>query len=209
MKLILEKRERVLVKTRAHRRVLRGPLLRFLLLVAGTCYLLGLLLREDLPGWVVEARALALALLAVVFAVLLVIWCLRPWIRWANSFIYLTTERIVTKRGRRAAGQHSIGLYAIHDIVAVVRPKAPELAPGTLTLVLAEQRFNIPHVPAVARMRGYCIGAIGALPHFPRVDGVNMEEADGSGPPTKPTNEAPHQHDQQHHHERREWTQHE
>ncbi len=206
MKLILEKRERVLVKTRAHPRVLRGALLRFLLLVSGTCYLLGLMLREDLAGWVIEMRALLLALLAVIFAVLLVTWCLRPWIRWANSFIYLTTERVVTRRGRRAAGQHSIGLYAIHDIVAVVRPNAPRLAPGTLTLVLAEQRFNIPHVPAVARMREYCIGAIGALPHFQRADGVDMEEAAGTGPSATPRNEAHHQH---HHHERREWTEHE
>ena len=135
----------------------------------------------------------------MVSAVLLVIWCLRPWIRWANSYIYLTTERIVTKRGRRAAGQHSIGLYAIHDIVAVVRPNAPQLAPGTLSIVLADQRFNIPHVPAVARMRGYCIGAITALPHFARVDGVNMEEGADGEPPARPTNEAHHQHDQQHH----------
>ncbi|MFL4473510.1 hypothetical protein ACIPVK_05885 [Paeniglutamicibacter sp. MACA_103] len=206
MKLILEKRERVIVKTRAHRRVLRGPFLRFLLLLAGGCYALGLLLRTDLPPWVDEGRPLLAALLAVVFGVLLVIWCLRPWIRWANSYIYLTTERIVTRRGRRAAGQHSIGLYAIHDIVAVVRPNAPETAPGTLSVVLAEQRFNIPHVPAVARMRDYCIGAITALPNFPRVDGVNMEERVDGDPPPRPTNDPHQQHPEQ---QQREWTEHE
>lgn len=203
MKLILEKRERVIVKTRAHRRVLRGPFLRFLLLLAGGCYLLGMLLRNDLPAWVTEARPLLAALLAVVCGVLLFIWCLRPWIRWANTYTFLTSERIVTKSGRGAAGQHSIGLYAIHDIVAVVRPNAPETAPGTLSVVLAEQRVNIPHVPAVARMRGYCIGAITALPNFPRVDGVNMEErADGD----PPANEAHQQHPKQ---QPREWTEHE
>lgn len=208
MKLILEKRERVLVKTRAHRRVLRGPLLGFLFLVAATSYLTGLLLREDLAPWLIEGRPLFLALLAVVSGVLLFIWCLRPWIRWANRYIYLTTERIVTKRGRRAAGQHSIGLYAIHDIVAVVRHNAPQLAPGTLRIVLGEERVDITHVPAVARMRGHCVGAITALPHFPAVDGVNMVEGNGGIPPMRPTNEA---HEQQHQHPQnpREWTEHE
>lgn len=204
MKLTLEKRERVIVKTRAHRRVLRGPFFRFLLLLAGACYMLGLLLRNDLPPWVQEGRPLLAALLAVVSGALLFIWCLRPWIRWANTYTYLTSERIVTKRGRRAAGQHSIGLYAIHDIVAVVRPNASENAPGTLSVVLAEQRFNIPHVPAVARMRKYCIGAITALPNFPRVDGVNMEERVDGDPPTRPMNESHHPEQQQ-----REWTEHE
>lgn len=203
MKLILEKRERVIVKTRAHRRVLRGPFLLFLLLLAGSCYLLGLLLRNDLPPWLEQARPLLAALLAVVAGSLLFIWCLRPWIRWANSYIFLTTERIVTKRGRRAAGQHSIGLYAIHDIVAVVRPNAPESAPGTLSVVLADQRFTIRHVPAVARMRDYCIGAITALPNFTRVDGVNMEERDDGDPPTRQMNQS-HPEQQQ-----REWTEHE
>ncbi|WP_411731937.1 hypothetical protein [Paeniglutamicibacter sp.] len=206
MKLILEKRERVIVKTRAHRRVLRGPFLRFLLLLAGGCYLLGLLLRNDLPPWVDQGRPLLAAMLAVVSGVLLVIWCLRPWIRWANSYVYLTTERIVTKRGRRASGQHSIGLYAIHDIVAVVRTNAPATAPGTLSVVLAEQRFNIPHVPAVARMREFCIGAITALPNFPRVDGVNMEERVDGDPPMTPLNESRQQHPEQ---QQREWTEHE
>ncbi|MDO5744254.1 MAG: hypothetical protein Q4P23_07275 [Micrococcaceae bacterium] len=204
MKLVLGKRERVLVKTRAHRRVLRGPLCGFLLLLAGGCYLGGWLLRTDLAPWAHEARPLLLALLLSVFSVLLVIWCLRPWLRWANSYIFLTTERIVTKRGRGRGGQHSIGLYAIHDIVAVVRANAPEKAPGTLAVVMAEQRFNIPHVPAVALMRGYCIGAITALPHFPRLDGVNMEEG-GAGPSVDPRHQArPQQHPEQ-----PEWTEHE
>jgi hypothetical protein len=176
VKLTLEKRERVIVKTRAHPRVLRGPLFLVTLLLAGSAYLLGLLLRDDLVAWVEESRALFLALLAVAFGVLLVVWCLRPLIRWANSYIYLTTERIVTKHGRKAAGQQSVGLYAIHDIVAVARSNAPALAPGTLRVVLGEYHVNITHVPAVARMRELCIGAITALPRMTESDGVNMEE---------------------------------
>ncbi len=204
MKLVLGKRERVLVKTRAHRRALRGPFFGFLVLLAGGCYLGGWLLRTDLDPWADEARPLFLALLLSVFSVLLFIWCLRPWLRWANSYTFLTTERIVTKRGRSLGRQQSIGLYAIHDIVAGVRANAPEKAPGTLAVVMAEQRFNIPHVPAVALMRGYCIGAITALPHFPRLDGVNMEEG-GADPSMDPMHEARHQQPP----EQSEWTEHE
>ena len=186
MKLILEMRERVIVKTRAHPRALRGTLLRFFLLLAGTSFLAGLLIRTDLPDWAAEASPLLLALLGVTFCVLLVIWCLRPLARWAGSYTYLTTERIVTKRGRSAAGQRSIGLYAVHDLVAVTGKRAPYQAPGTLQVVLAHQRIDIPNVPAVQRMRELGIGAITALPRFPRVDGVNMEERVEPDQPTHP-----------------------
>lgn len=195
MKLILEMRERVIVKTRAHPRALRGTLLRFFLLLAATSFLAGLLIRTDLPDWAAEASPLLLAVLGVAFCVLLVIWCLRPLVRWAGTYTYLTTERIVTKRGRSAAGQRSIGLYAIQDIVALTGRRAPYEAPGTLQIVLAEQRINIPHMPAVQKMRELGIGAITALPHFPRVDGVNMEERVEQDQPTHP--------------QQRDWTEHE
>lgn len=179
MKLILEKRERVIVKTRAHPRALRGALLRFLLLFTVTAYLAGLLVRTDLPGWAADASPLLLAVLGVAFCVLLVIWCLAPLARWWRTWTFLTNERIVTKRGRSAAGQRSIGLYAVQDVVALARPRAGAEAPGTLHLVLADQRISIPHLPAVQKMRELAIGAITALPHFHRVDGVNMEERVG------------------------------
>lgn len=195
MKLILEKRERVIVKTRAHPRALRGPLLRFLFLLLAASFAAGWLIRTDLPDWAAEASPLLLALLGVSFGVLLLLWCLRPLARWAGTYTYLTTERIVTKRGRSAAGQRSIGLYAVQDIAALTRQRAPDDAPGTLQIVLAEQRINIPHVPAVQRMRELCIGAITALPRFPRVDSVNMEERD--------------EQEQAAHHQQRDWTEHE
>lgn len=195
MKLILEKRERVIVKTRAHPRALRGPLLRLLLLLMGTAYLAGLLIRTDLPNWIADTSPLLLALLAVTFIVLLFIWCLRPVARWSGTWTYLTTERIITKRGRSAAGQRSIGLYSIQDVLALTRQRAGQGAPGTLQLVLAEQRISIRHVPAVQRMRELSIHAIAALPHFPRVDSVNMEERAEDEPSTHP--------------QQREWTEHE
>lgn len=195
MKLNLEKYERVLVKTRAHPRALRGVLFRLLILVPIIGYLAGFLIRTDLPGWLTEASPLLLALLAVTFVVLLFIWCLAPLIRWARTWIFLTNERIITKRGRSASGQRSIGLYAIQEVRALTKTRAAADAPGTLQVVVADQRINIQHLPAVNKMRELSIGAISALPYFPRADSVNMEERVDPEPPTHP--------------QQRDWTEHE
>ncbi|PQZ91137.1 hypothetical protein CQ018_14335 [Arthrobacter sp. MYb227] len=195
MKLNLQERERVLVKTRAHPRALRGVLIRFLILIPIFGYLAGFLIRTDLPGWLTEASPLLLALVAVTFIVLLFIWCLAPLTRWARTWIYLTNQHIITKRGRTAAGQRSIGLYAIQDVRALTKARATNDAPGTLQVVVAEQRINIANLPAVHKMRELSIGAISALPHFPRVDSVNMEERVEPEYPTHP--------------QQRDWTEHE
>lgn len=195
MKLKLGERERVLIKTRAHPRALRGALIRFLILVPVFGYLAGFLIRTDLPDWLTEASPLLLALTAVTFVVLIFIWCLAPLARWARTWIYLTNEHIITKRGRSASGQRSIGLFVIQDVRALTKARAAADAPGTLQVVVADQRINIQHLPAVNKMRELSIGAISALPHFPRLDGVNMEERVDIQQPT--------------HQQQRDWTEHE
>lgn len=195
MKLKLGERERVLVKTRTHPRALRGVLIRFLILVPVFGYLVGFLIRTDLPAWLTEASPLLLALTAVTFVVLLFIWCLAPIFRWARTWIYLTTDHIITKRGRSASGQRSIGLFVIQDVQALTKARAAPNAPGTLQVVVADQRINIQHLPAVNKMRELSIGAINAMPHFPRLDSVNMEERVDIEEPT--------------HQQQREWTEHE
>lgn len=195
MKLKLGERERVLVKTRAHPRALRGVLIRFLILVPVFGYLVGFLIRTDLPAWLTEASPLLLALTTVTFVVLLFIWCLAPIFRWARTWIYLTTDHIITKRGRSASGQRSIGLFVIQDVQALTKARAAPNAPGTLQVVVADQRINIQHLPAVNKMRELSIGAINAMPHFPRLDSVNMEERVDIEEPT--------------HQQQREWTEHE
>lgn len=160
MKLPLHENERVVVKTRAHARVLRQPFIILLLLTGACAFALGYLSREELPGWLESNTGVLSWLCVLLWFLLLVIWCIAPLLRWARGWIVLTTERILFRSAFSTGTLQSIGLFSVRDLVAHTRRQAGGTLPGTLDVLLHNGYVRIAHVPAVTYFRELAIEAM-------------------------------------------------
>ncbi|MCW4465164.1 hypothetical protein OK351_06565 [Glutamicibacter sp. MNS18] len=157
MKLPLHENERVVIKTRAHARVLRQPLIMLLLLTGGCAFALGFLSRETLPDWLESNTGVLSWMCLLLWFLLLMIWCAAPLWRWARGWIVLTTERILFRSAVAHGDLQAIGLYSVRDLVAHTRKKGAPQLPGTLDVLLHNGFVRISHVPAVAYFRELAI----------------------------------------------------
>lgn len=171
MRLRLEQAERVIAKTRAHPKVLRGPLLIGYLLL-GTCsYALAYLARIDLPAGLATAAPVLSIGVAVLGAVLFVWWCVRPLWKWSRLHTCLTNRRLLAASGPRDE-RRVVSLYSVHGINVQARTTS---GPGRLRITAGDRQVNYPDVPGVHRLAQLVQGAIMALPRGLKVDGVKME----------------------------------
>ncbi|WP_404289739.1 hypothetical protein [Glutamicibacter arilaitensis] len=179
MKVPLHERERVVIKTREHSRVLRQPFVVFLFLTAGCAFLLGYLSRTDLSDWLASESELWMVLTLVLWFILVLIWCVTPWVRWLRTCIILTTERILFRTSFGRADLESIGLYSVRDLIAHTKQQAAITKPGALDVVLSHGHVRIMHVPAVSYFRTLAIEMMNNLHHHQtsntQVDASNSE----------------------------------
>ncbi|MDR4533554.1 hypothetical protein [Glutamicibacter sp. PS] len=153
MKLPLQEKERVVVKTREHARVLRQPFVALLLLSAICAFLVGYFTRDDLSEWLRANTSVILVLIAILWVVLVLIWCVAPLLRWSRSRIVLTNQRIFYRSSTNAGRMQSLGLYSVRDVVAHVKHGQAERRPGTLDIVLQHGYVRLTNVPAVGYFR--------------------------------------------------------
>ncbi|MET1033645.1 MAG: PH domain-containing protein [Arthrobacter sp.] len=175
MRLRLAPGERVIVKTRAHRRVLTRPALGFLAVVALTAFALGWLSRDGLPAPVPEALPLLRAVVPLAAAVLLLAWSVGPLLRWSRTWTVLTNRRVVIRRGAGGRSQWEIPLVlvrAIHVRQTVLQRGA---GAGTLLLETANGRATLRDMPGVHRLRELVLDAMEALPRPTVFDGVELD----------------------------------
>lgn len=182
MKVPLHDRERVVIKTREHSRVLRQPFAVFLFLTAGCAFLLGYLSREDLSDWLTNESELWMILSAVLWFILVLIWCVTPWVRWLRTCIVLTTERILFRTSYGRSDLESIGLYSVRDLIAHTKQQAVSTKPGTLDVVLSHGHVRIMHVPAVSYFRALAIETMNNVHQHQRTNAaVDTSNSEGIG----------------------------
>lgn len=113
----LEPGERVVVRTRAHPRVL----LRAAALLVGTALLLGLVMgvldRPGLPGLVVRSRTWLHLLAWSLAALAVLLGTVRPFLRWLTRRTVITTRRLVQRPGLGRGPEAVMPLVSIADVV--------------------------------------------------------------------------------------------
>jgi hypothetical protein len=175
MRLRLAEGERVIVRTRAHRRVLMVPALAFLALVGLTGFALGWLSRPGLPPALQDALPLLRVVVPLAAAVLALTWCVAPLLRWQRTLTYLTNRRVVIRRGMGGRSQWELPLV----IVGGIRVRQPVLrrgaGAGTLVLDTANGAAELTNMPGVHRLRELVLDAIEALPRTVMFDGVELD----------------------------------
>jgi hypothetical protein len=175
MRLPLAAGERVIVKSRAHRRVLAGPAVVFLLLVAATAFTLGWLSREDLPGPVEQALPLLHVLVPIVAGVLLLAWCVAPLVRWLRTWTYLTNRRVVVRSGTRSSRQWELALGLVRRLHVKQGFLRRGGGSGDLVLDTGDGQALLADMPAVHRLRELVADAMQTLPRTGGFDGVEIE----------------------------------
>lgn len=163
MKLPLHERERVIIKTREHSRVLRQPIAAFLILTALCAFSLGYLSRDDLSAWLGDHADVWMAVAVVAWAALVFIWTIIPWLRWMRSRIVLTTERIMFRPAYDGGTLQSVGLFTVRDVVAYAKQKNAMTRAGTLDVVLNQGYVRLAHVPSVSYFRSLAMEAMANL----------------------------------------------
>lgn len=158
MKLPLHERERVVIKSREHSRVLRQPITAFLVLTALCTFALGYLSREDLSDWLANNAELWMIVTLVLWVALVFIWVVLPFIRWSRSLIVLTTQRIMFRSTYSQGRLESVGLFSVRDLVAYAKKNNNSMTlAGTLDIVMNQGYVRLSHVPAVGYFRSLAV----------------------------------------------------
>lgn len=182
MRLRLAEDEWVIVKTRAHRRVLNRPAVVFILVAAVTAFALGTLTRRDLPPAVLETVPLLQVVVPILAGVLVLGWCLIPLLRWRRTIVFLTSQRIVVRRGVLAKNQWELPLAFVRTLRTSQKLLERGSGAGALVLETANGPVRLPHLPRVERVRALVVAAIERLPRSMGFDGVEIgtgEHVDG------------------------------
>lgn len=175
MRIKLGEAERVIVKTRQHRRVLIRPALLFLLGAAATGFGLGWLAREDLAGWAVELVPLLTATVLVIAALLVLAWSVTPYLRWARTWYYLTNRRVVVRTGVSARSLRELPLVLVREIAVRQSVAQRSVGAGHLVLLTANGETTLKNVPGVHKLRELTLDAIEDLPRSVMFDGAALE----------------------------------
>ncbi|GAA1364232.1 PH domain-containing protein [Arthrobacter rhombi] len=184
MRLRLAEDEWVIVKTRAHRRVLNRPAVLFIGIAALAAFAMGTLTREDLPQAVLDTVPLLQVVVPIVAAVLVLAWCLIPLLRWRRTIVFLTSQRVVVRRGLAAKNQWELPLAFVRTLRTSQKLLERGSGSGALVLETPNGPVRLPHLPQVERFRWLVVTAIERLPRSMGFDGVDMgteERVDGIG----------------------------
>ncbi|WP_073706668.1 hypothetical protein [Glutamicibacter sp. 0426] len=181
MKLPLHERERVIIKTREHSRVLRQPMGAFLVLTALCTFSLGYLSRDDLSDWLASNANVWMIVAVVLWAALVLIWSVIPWARWLRSRIVLTTERIMFRPTYNDGKLQSVGLFTVRDLVAHSKAKNAMTRAGTLDIVLNQGYVRLSHVPSVQYFRSLAMEAMANLRSSQSMAHTETTNSEGMG----------------------------
>jgi membrane protein YdbS with pleckstrin-like domain len=175
MRLRLADGERVIVKTRTHRRVLLRPAVALLLVSAAAGYVTGLLGRSDLPAPLERALPFLNVVVPVTAAVLVLAWCVIPLVRWSTTWTYLTNRRLVVRRGMAGKEQWELPLALVRGIDVKQSMAQRGSGAGSLVLHAGGRPSVLVNMPAVHRLAELVTDAI-AGPRWPApLHGVEID----------------------------------
>lgn len=129
--------EEVLVRTRRHARVLAGPVLVGFVAVVGAAAALGVMPDRWQP-WGTRAVLIAAA-------VVVVVWTLLPWLRWATTTLTVTNRRVMTRSGIVVRRGRDVRIDSLVDVSWQAGPLDRLMGCGTLTLTTAVEEPLVLH----------------------------------------------------------------
>lgn len=142
----LSRDEQLIVTTRAHARVLIGPIVVLLVVSAAVGWGIA-----ALPGgW----RPIGEYAVAAAGTLIALVFVCRPVLRWATTTTTLTTRRVITRWGLVRRGGHDLPLNRVVDVTH--SRGIGDLAFGSGTLVLATvagERITLRNLPHIRDMR--------------------------------------------------------
>ncbi|GHD08073.1 PH domain-containing protein [Zhihengliuella salsuginis] len=195
MRIKLGEAERVIVKTRQHRRALNGPVCAFLLVVTATAFGAGWLGRDGLPPWLVDILPILLPSVLGLGALLAIGWSLVPYLRWSRTWYYLTNRRIVIRTGVGARSLRELPLVLIRELAVRQTMMQRSAGAGHLVMITANGETTLKNVPGVHKLRELVLDAIEELPRSVMFDGVELEteqQMDWAAPEGRTPDGMPH-----------------
>lgn len=168
--------ERVVVATRPQAGSLVWPAVLFVLIPAACAFGAGWLTRNRymLPSAVQPWFPAFIGTIAVIGLLLVLLYCLRPLLRWVGTRYVLTNRRLMKRRGLLRRHEVQQPLVAVHE--TAVRQSLLQRASrcGDLVVDLGNGRKTVyVGVPEVARFRDITLETIEELPQTAMFDGIN------------------------------------
>lgn len=160
--------ETVLWHRRAHWRAVAGPLTVLPVAAAAAGIGIGLIEQYADPRY----WAAAMGAVVVVFALIVVVWSLLPWLRWRGTQVVLTDRRLLLRSGVVDRRGSQIALWEIVDVTA--RRTAGDRLLGGGTVMI--RRVTGPAVVLAPAARAAVLAEeiTAALPPLPPI-GVGMD----------------------------------
>lgn len=150
---LLSRGERVVLHKHPHWKVLAGPTLWFVLIVAALSFMIVWIRKWDDAGF--TTHFWWILAVSVVAAVLLVLLCLVPFLRWRTEHFVLTTQHVFFRTGILHRRQHQIPLIRVQNIETIVTFWGRIFGFGTLIVdSAADEPLEFSNVASISRIQG-------------------------------------------------------
>ncbi len=171
---LLSRGERVVLHKHPHWKVLVGPFLLFLLVIAGTSFGFAFS-RSHTASW-----GIWWIVIGVAAVLILAFGCVAPFVRWRSEHFVITTRHVFFRTGFFQRREHQIPLGRIQNLEVNVTFWGRILGYGTLTIDSAVNQplsfFNVASLPRVQ-------GQLNQLIADDRENGGGLGDDPGSGQP--------------------------
>lgn len=169
--------ERVILLTRPQAGSLVVPALLFILIPALCAFAAGWLTRNRATFEAGFQPWITAALWAVVAigVVLVLLYCLRPLLRWLGTQYVLTNRKLISRRGWLHRSERESPLVAVRQIGSHQSVRQRALRCGNITLDMGNgHSARFVDVPEVARFRSIVARTIEDLPRTAMFDGADF-----------------------------------
>lgn len=150
---LLSRGERVVLHKHPHWKVLVGPTLFFIVIVAALAFMIAWIRKWDDAGF--TTHFWWILAVSVVAAVLLVLLSLVPFLRWRTEHFVLTTAHVFFRTGILHRRQHQIPLVRVQNIETIVTFWGRIFGYGTLIVEsAADEPLEFSNVASLSRLQG-------------------------------------------------------
>jgi uncharacterized membrane protein YdbT with pleckstrin-like domain len=158
---LLTEGESVVIDTRTHPKALIGPGIVLVLTLV-----VAIFLDRLIDNGIVSLLVWILALVVVLW------WCLRPFLDWLTSTYTITTKRLITREGIISRKGHDIPLLRISDVAFDQGVIDRMLGCGTLVVSDASTHGSVRlhDIPRVESVQRTLSDLLGKLHESPRAD---------------------------------------
>lgn len=168
--------ERVIVATRPQAGPLVWPAVLFVLIPAACAFAAGWIIRQrpslevSMQSWIPAA----VWTVAVLGLLLVILYCIRPLLKWLGTRYVLTSRRLMKRRGLLRRHELQSPLVAVHQVGIRQSLFQRAVRSGDLRVDMGNARPTVyVGVPEVARFRDITLETIEELPQTAMFDGIN------------------------------------